>query len=407
MAAWLLLLLSSSVVPVTKSDLSCGSCDLKNVTLTFVDNHLQVLDQQQLHQIPVHHSQSVPPHFLANVTRCMGKCEKESGLVCRPTLTSLQTLAVPVPWNLPRHDFHPSSISVTLAVEEHKSCRCVDQNSINVTLNVDLRLREVLESQEKEKLSREIRSVAPTISNAIITTRATSSDNRGGTDVSHSNPRRVKSGQVTEREFGPDGIGVKPTEHEIVYYKTCLACREQQELCRVNGQIYDSEVCHCVYPASRTFLNSFYTLGVVMLTVMVCCFLVFGVQKGDENVLNSSRRSTRRCHSSQRHHQSRRCSSAHGHQSSRRYSSRCHVDMGDVENRSNDCIGLNGNTRRTSSITNPNVNASVAVNNEINNPNVNAIVANNTTTTNPDSIVVNNEGHHPPHNPNPPSAVLS
>lgn len=413
MAAWLLLLLSSSVVPVTKSDLSCGSCDLKNVTLTFVDNHLQVLDtQQQQHQIPVHHH-SHPPHFLANVTRCMGKCEKESGLVCRPTLTSLQTLAVPVPWNLPRHDFdfHPSSISVTLAVEEHKSCRCVDQNSINVTLNVDLRLREVLESQEKEKLSREIRSVAPTISNAIITTRATSSDNRGaaaggGTDVSYSNPRRVKAGIVTndEREFGPDGIGVKPTEHEIVYYKTCLACREQQELCRVNGQIYDSEVCHCVYPASRTFLNSFYTLGVVMLTVMVCCFLVFGVQKGDENVLNSSRRSTRRCHSSQRHHHSRRCSSAHGHQSSRRYSSRCHVDMGDVE-RSNDCIGLNGNTRRTSSITNPNVNASanVAVNNEINNPNVNAIVANNT--TNPDSIVVNNEAH--PHTNNQPSAVLS
>ena len=31
-------------------------------------------------------------------------------------------------------------------------------------------------------------------------------------------------------------------------------------------------------------------IGVVMLTVMVCCFLVFGVQKGDENVLNSSRR---------------------------------------------------------------------------------------------------------------------
>ena len=145
-----------------------------------------------------------------------------------------------------RHDFdfHPSSISVTLAVEEHKSCRCVDQNSINVTLNVDLRLREVLESQEKEKLSREIRSVAPTISNAIITTRATSSDNRGaaaggGTDVSYSNPRRVKAGIVTndERQFGPDGIGVKPTEHEIVYYKTCLACREQQELCRVSNYL--------------------------------------------------------------------------------------------------------------------------------------------------------------------------
>ncbi|XP_059087250.1 uncharacterized histidine-rich protein DDB_G0274557-like [Tigriopus californicus] len=59
---------------------------------------------------------------------------------------------------------------------------------------------------------------------------------------------------------------------------------------QVHGQVYDPNVCHCVYPASRTFLNSFYTLGVVMLTVMVCCFLVFGVQKGDENVLNSSRR---------------------------------------------------------------------------------------------------------------------
>ena len=79
-----------------------------------------------------------------------------------------------------------------------------------------------------------------------------------------------------------------------------------------SGQIFDHDVCHCVYPATKTFLNSFYTLGkkgnhsrwegmilnallcltsgVVMLTVMVCCFLVFGVQKGDENVLNSSRR---------------------------------------------------------------------------------------------------------------------
>ena len=35
----------------------------------------------------------------------------------------------------------------------------------------------------------------------------------------------------SDREFGPDGI--TPTEHEIVYYKTCLACREQQDLCKV------------------------------------------------------------------------------------------------------------------------------------------------------------------------------
>ena len=36
-------------------------------------------------------------------------------------------------------------------------------------------------------------------------------------------------------------------------------------------------------------INLVLFLGVVMLTVMVCCFLVFGVQKGDENVLNTSR----------------------------------------------------------------------------------------------------------------------
>ena len=118
-----------------------------------------------------------------------------------------------------------------MAVEEHKSCLCVDQNSINVTLDVDLRLREVLESQEKEKLSREIRSVAPTISNAIITTRATS------TNENQRQPTYNAKGQ--EREIGPDGV--KPTEHEIVYYKTCLACREQQDLCRVSflGQALD------------------------------------------------------------------------------------------------------------------------------------------------------------------------
>lgn len=32
-------------------------------------------------------------------------------------------------------------------------------------------------------------------------------------------------------------------------------------LLQKNGQIYDDQVCHCVYPASRSFLNSFYTLG--------------------------------------------------------------------------------------------------------------------------------------------------
>lgn len=102
-------------------------------------------------------------------------------------------------------------------------------------------------------------------------------------------------------------LDAEDADHVAVFYETCLLCKEQQDTCEKTGQVYDPTVCHCVFPASRTFLNSFYTLGVVMLTVMVCCFLVFGVQKGDENVLNTTRRSTRRNQSSpkgQRRHSS-------------------------------------------------------------------------------------------------------
>ena len=44
-----------------------------------------------------------------------------------------------------------------MAMEEHKSCLCVDPDSINVTLDVDVRLRRELQEREEEKLSREIR----------------------------------------------------------------------------------------------------------------------------------------------------------------------------------------------------------------------------------------------------------
>ena len=44
-----------------------------------------------------------------------------------------------------------------MAMEEHKSCLCVDPDSINVTLDVDVRLRRELQAREEEKLSREIR----------------------------------------------------------------------------------------------------------------------------------------------------------------------------------------------------------------------------------------------------------
>ena len=111
-------------------------------------------------------------------------------------------------------------MSLTMAIEEHKSCVCVDPNSINVTLNVEVRLRRELAARADAKLSREIRSVSPTISNAIMPTSA--NPNRG---------MGIRKGAVDDREFTPEGV--KPTEHEIVYYKTCLACREQQDLCKV------------------------------------------------------------------------------------------------------------------------------------------------------------------------------
>merc|ERR1712008_460053 len=121
------------------------------------------------------------------------------------------------------------------ALEEHKSCLCVDPNSINVTLDVDVRLRRELHMREEEKLSREIRSVAPTISNAIITTRATSSAAahvKSGSS-SGSETSATASQAASDMTNGDLAGSVKPTEHEIVYYKTCLACREQQDLCKV------------------------------------------------------------------------------------------------------------------------------------------------------------------------------
>ena len=89
--------------------------------------------------------------------------------------------------------------------------------------------------REEEKLSREIRSVAPTISNAIITTRATSSAAahvKSGSS-SGSETSATASQAASDMTNGDLAGSVKPTEHEIVYYKTCLACREQQDLCKV------------------------------------------------------------------------------------------------------------------------------------------------------------------------------
>ena len=56
-------------------------------------------------------------------------------------------------------------------------------SSINITLNMEQRLRRKLRNEEDAKLSREIRSVAPTSSNDIITTRATYGRSNAGNRV--------------------------------------------------------------------------------------------------------------------------------------------------------------------------------------------------------------------------------
>lgn len=65
------------------------ACGLKNATLTLVDNALQLLEVNT----------AAGNAGLTNVSRCFGGCE-ELSFVCRPTLTSLQTVTVTVPWKL-------------------------------------------------------------------------------------------------------------------------------------------------------------------------------------------------------------------------------------------------------------------------------------------------------------------
>ena len=127
-----------------------------------------------------------------------------------------------------------------MAVEEHMACTCVDANSINVTTDVVARstakLRERMQVTKDEELTRAIRSVAPTSSVSSVNSLPTSSVR--ATAASAASKRRKSS----TRELGPDG-DVTPTEHEIVYYKTCLACKEQQDSCAVRERD-DNNHCH-------------------------------------------------------------------------------------------------------------------------------------------------------------------
>ena len=120
-------LLALTQVQVTSSDLiqveknsrnsngngNC-SCGLSNVTLTMIDNGLQLVDPSAVFASkPSMHNRHMH-HLMVNVSRCLGGCgcapsptenlsymsnnPTKSKFVCRPTLTSLKTVMIPVHW---------------------------------------------------------------------------------------------------------------------------------------------------------------------------------------------------------------------------------------------------------------------------------------------------------------------
>ena len=109
-------LLALTQVQVTSSDLiqvensrnsgngNC-SCGLSNVTLTMIDNGLQLVDPSAVFASPSMHRHML--HLMVNVSRCLGGCAplpkgelpNKSRLVCRPTLTTLKTVMIPVQWS--------------------------------------------------------------------------------------------------------------------------------------------------------------------------------------------------------------------------------------------------------------------------------------------------------------------
>ena len=93
-----IVLLALTQVQVTQSWVESSkncSCGLNNVTLTMIDNGLQLVDPS-VAASKMHH------HLMVNVSRCIGGCAptepNKSKLVCRPTLTSLKTVMIPVHW---------------------------------------------------------------------------------------------------------------------------------------------------------------------------------------------------------------------------------------------------------------------------------------------------------------------
>ena len=106
---------SSDLIQVENSRNSNGngncSCGLSNVTLTMIDNGLQLVDPSAVFASPSMHRHM--HHLMVNVSRCLGGCgcapspadlsymsnnPTKSKFVCRPTLTSLKTVMIPVHW---------------------------------------------------------------------------------------------------------------------------------------------------------------------------------------------------------------------------------------------------------------------------------------------------------------------
>ena len=111
-----IIIVLANTFTVSKSSLENCHCHLHNATLTLMNNRLQFVEEFSVHHYrrlsavtsnkkqatASENSKRGPgatPHVLVKgISRCFGTCRDNVNLVCRPSVTSLKTVTVNVPW---------------------------------------------------------------------------------------------------------------------------------------------------------------------------------------------------------------------------------------------------------------------------------------------------------------------
>ena len=111
-----IIIVLANTFTVSKSSLENCHCHLHNATLTLMNNRLQFVEDFSVHHyrrlsaVTSNKKQATAsesskrgpgatPHVLVKgISRCFGTCRDNVNLVCRPSVTSLKTVTVNVPW---------------------------------------------------------------------------------------------------------------------------------------------------------------------------------------------------------------------------------------------------------------------------------------------------------------------